>query len=79
MNELFTPRVGTSKDDNPPETSRVRWRKEHVEQISGGALEPRGLGFKGRIKYAGAVYDVYGLPCGFPNCNCDAMVVPVNG
>lgn len=40
-----------------------------------GALHQRRLGIQAIISIKGKTYVIMGLPCGLPNCNCDALIL----
>lgn len=63
---LFTPIL--------PSGVRARFSAEHVEIIEDVHLCRRLLGYQGKVRIAGVVYNVFGEDCGLPNCNCDARL-----
>jgi hypothetical protein len=57
-------------------SKRLRFKWSEVTVLSGN-LDVRGLGKKGQIRIGSTMYDVYGLACDLPRCQCDAYIVPV--
>ena len=64
----FTPRLQKLK-------SRVRMRISAAEHRK---VSQRTRGFHGTVTDldSGKRWDVYGVSCGLPNCNCDAAIYP---
>lgn len=58
---------------NSERTERLSIPADEVTVIS-GSLETRELGKKAVVSINGKTYEVFGVPCDLPGCNCDAVI-----
>ena len=58
---------------NEARTKRVNIDLDQVETVS-GSLNVRKAGRKAVVKILDKVYEVVGISCGLPGCNCDAYM-----
>ena len=61
---------------NAEQTKRLSIPIKDVEILS-GELFSRGVGKKAVVKIKGKTFNVIGLSCGLPNCQCDSKLVEV--
>lgn len=69
MSDVFTPM-------NASRTERLSFPRSEVRVLSGN-LNARRLGKTAVVEIHGARYQVYGISCGLPRCQCDARIVPI--
>jgi len=70
MADVFTPL-------NPDRTKRLKFSRDEVKVLS-GTIDRRGIGKHAEVEIQGIKYAVYGAACDLPNCQCDAVLKPLN-